>query len=250
MQVSHLHKLILIENPRCANRSFADMLRAEPLEQFARFATAADLKKSGALPPEFEDYGVAVVVRNPLDRFVSAVRLAISKPCDEFTPEEIVDYGGKAFENLALYLSDFQTLTSATEATIEWLKTADEWPTIFQSQIDFLAGDPDLVIALSTLATFANAHPHFERGLPDIGFDQGLSHQVPYIAAEFRQPLNELLVDDLARLKTQPVWSPKPNVKLTAVGGGCGGCGRTVTPVAPVAEVAFPKDAGNAAEAE
>lgn len=243
MQVSHLHRLILIENPRCANHSFADMIRAEPIPQFARFATAADLKKDGALPPEFEDYGVAVVVRNPLDRFVSAVRLTISKTCDEFTPEEIADYGGKAFEDLALYLSDFQTLTSATEGAIEWLKTADVWPTIFKSQIDFLSGDPDLVIAFTTLASFANAHREFERGLDAIGFHNQLSLQVPYIAAEHRESLNELLVEDIIRLKTQPVWSNQPRVIKTAIGGGCGGCGRTVLPDPPVAEVAFPVDA-------
>jgi hypothetical protein len=248
MQVSHLHKLILIENPRCANRSFAHMLQAEPLEQFARFANAADLKKDGGLPPEFEDYGVVVLVRNPLDRFVSAVRLTISKPCDEFTPEEVADYGGKAFENLALHLSDFQTLTSATEATIDWLKTTNDWPTIFKSQLTSLAGSPDLVISVSKAAAFANAHPKFERGFTDIGFDQGLSLQVPYIAAEFRQALNELLSEDVSSLKMQPVWSPQPNVRLTALGGGCGGCGKTVTPepVAPVLEVAFPKDEGKA----
>ena len=237
MQVSHLHKLILIENPRCANYSFADLISAQPLEGFARFATASDLKSEGALPPQFEGYDVAVIVRDPLERFVSAVGLTTSKPADEFTSQEIADYGGKAFEDLALYLSDFTTLTSAVEGSLEWFKTADEWPTLFKSQIDFLGGDPDLVLSIKSLAEFANAHREFGRGLPTLNFDFYRMRQV-------NAPLNQLLVEDVTRLKTQPVWTRSPRVIATATGGGCGGCGKTVKPAsAPVVDdVAFPKD--------
>jgi len=245
MQVSHLHKLILIENPRCANYSFADLISAQPLEGFARFATAADLKSGGGLPSELDGYTVAVIVRDPLHRFVSAVSLTTSKPADEFTPQEIADYGGKAFEDLALYLSDFTTLTSATEAAIEWFKTADEWPVIFKSQIDFLGGDPDLVLSINSLAEFANANRELGRGLPTLNFDFARMRQVQFIAREFSEPLNQLLIEDVTRLKTQPVWTRSPKVVATATGGGCGGCGKTVRPISPpvVDEVAFPKDA-------
>jgi hypothetical protein len=243
MQVSHLHKLILIENPRCANFSVADMLQAEPIEGFARFATAADLKSEGALPPQFEGYSVMVAVRNPLERFVSAISLTISKSFDEFTKQEIADYGGSAFEDLAIYLSDFNTLTSATEGAIEWFKTANEWPTIFKSQIDYLSGDPDLVVAFTTLAEFANAHKNFERGLNALNFDMIRSREVRYVANEFKAPLTELLIEDVNRLKTQPVWTREPNLTRTAEGGGCGGCGKKTVPAAkPVEDVAFPKD--------
>lgn len=244
MQVSHLHKLILIENPRCANYSVADMLRAESLEGFARFATAADLKSEGALPPQFEDYAVMVVVRNPLERFVSGVNLTTSKPFDEFTAQEIAEYGGRAFEDLAIYLSDFNTLTGATEGAIDWFKTADEWPTIFRSQIDYLSGDPDLVVSFRTLAEFANAHPNFERGLNTLNFKFARAREVRYVAREFKDPLTELLVKDVNRLKTQPVWTREPNLTRNAEGGGCGGCGKkTVLAAKPVIEdVAFPKD--------
>ena len=246
MQVSHLHKLILIENPRCANHSFADLVQAEPLTQFARFANAAELKQDGVLPTELEGYGVVVVVRNPVTRFISAVNLATSKPLELFTPQEIEDFGGDEFADLVTYLEDYETLTSATEATIEWLRDSLEWPSVFKSQLPYLEGEPDMVIGYTDLANFANANLQFNRGMASLNFVRERATQIPYIAVEFKSQIEELVADDLKLLKTYPVWSPTPKAIRTAVGGSCGGCGSKPVAVPPdiaaPLEVAFPKD--------
>lgn len=247
MQVSHLHKLILIENPRCANYSFADLVQAEPLTQFARFANATELKQDGVLPTELEGYGVVVIVRNPLTRFVSAVNLATSKPLESFTAQEIEDFGGDEFSDLVTYLEDYETLPSATEATIEWLRDSLEWPTVFKSQLTYLEGEPDMVIAYTDLANFANANREFNRGMDALNFNRERATQIPYIAEEFKAQIEELMANDLKALKTYPVWSPTPRTIRTAIGGGCGGCGAKSVAVPPEIatplEVAFPKDA-------
>lgn len=207
MQVSHRHKIILIENPCCANLSAAALLRAERFEGIAPGSVPKKIR--AVLPPGmWEEYEKMIVVRDVRSRFISAVAWALLP--DSTLPAWL------------LPLRDCPDLPSAVTLAVELFEgkaESDPLPIMFRPQVAWLASKLDTVVALQDLPVFANRR-QFGTSLTRTNVRVPRPPRLPMTLLE---RIDALYPADIAKFAKMPVWSPKPGV-IRLLSGNCAEC--------------------------
>lgn len=188
----------ILANPRCGAGSLAAAYGAEPLPGLPRYATTQEARDAAG--DAWRSVPLILPVRDPLRRFLSAIRAADSSTGAP-TPDEVL-----AQDALALLKDGFPD------------DRRDLWP-----QSRWMTAAVDHVLPLSSLHLFVSTYPPAHRVRATNTSHAGAMQLSKQTIAAVR----ELYVEDFARFATLPVY-PSGDGRIWLMSGRCIPCEQAV----------------------
>lgn len=232
MRVSHDRRLILVENPGCGNASFAAYVKAEPIPGVPENAPPTKANRAKVKEWLGEGYSRAVLVRDPVSRFITAVLAA-----REFSTEdayEIERRGGEEYLAIVRETKAAENLNAACAAVLAFLSRSASLahaglPLAFVPQVEWLRWKMELVLCTEHLAEYANCA---QRGTMPHSAARTVTRNLPDALA---LAIRQFYGMDYAKFATLPVWSPKAH-RPRLVTGPCVECEKRLAAAARNAE--------------
>lgn len=208
--ISTKYSLILVPNPRCASAALRVVLELAG-ERWLRYSQVKDeVVQSHGLGP-WNACKKLVVVRRPLDRFLSACRFmwGWDRTQAEALPEEAAKIRELAFPIF-----------------VEWICgriNQNQAHPVFRRQVEYLAGEFDYVVAVHDLAQFFNFHQYgclLHKNQSPKGMGIPGEKQV---GKRERTLLLEAYAPDVKKFSNLLVWSPNQDMPRK-LSGDCKSC--------------------------